>query len=92
MSDAPYDVRFLPAARRAIAHRLPEAVAAAVIEFGASALATDPYRVGTPLVGPLDGCHGLAAAPTGVIYRVDDDARTVYVLDIAHRSDAYRSP
>lgn len=25
-----------------------------------------------------------------VIYRVDDEARTVYVLDIAHRFDVYR--
>jgi mRNA interferase RelE/StbE len=92
VSDAPYDVRFLPAARRAIAHRVPEAVAAAVIEFSASALATDPRRVGKPLFGPLEGCRGARRGTYRVIYRIDDDAGSVHVLDIAHRSDAYRSP
>ncbi len=90
MTDTRYDVRFLPAARRAISHRLPEAVAAAVIEFGDAALATDPHRVGKPLIGPLAGCHGARRGTYRVIYRIDDDARTAYILDIAHRSDAYR--
>ena len=38
--------------------RLPEAVAAAVLEFCEAASAGDPQRVGKPLFGPLAGCHG----------------------------------
>ena len=37
-----YQIWFQPAARRAIAERLPEAVAAAVLEFCEAALAVSP--------------------------------------------------
>ena len=53
-----YEIRFQPAARRAIGQRLPEAVAAAVLEFCESPLAVSLYPVGKPLFGPLAGCHG----------------------------------
>lgn len=86
-----YDVRFQPAARRAIAERLPEAVAAAVIEFCDSALAENPHRVGKPLFGPLDGCHGARRGTYRIVYRIDEGSRTVHVLDIDHRAVIYRS-
>ena len=41
-----YDIRFQPAARRAISQRLPETVAGAVLEFCDAALAVNPHRVG----------------------------------------------
>ena len=90
--DERYDVRFQPAARRAIAQRLPEAVAAAVLEFCAAALAVNPYRVGKPLVGPLAGCHGARRGTYRVVYRIDEADRMVHALDIARRSDIYRQP
>lgn len=86
-----YEVRFQSAARRAIAHRLPEAVAAAALEFCASALADNPQRVGKPLFGPLSGCHGARRGTYRIVYRIDEPSRTVYVLDIDHRADIYRS-
>ena len=86
-----YEVRFQAPARRAIAERLPESVAAAVLEFCDSALAVNPHRVGKPLFGPLAGCHGARRGTYRVIYRIDDDSRTVQVLDIDHRADAYRT-
>lgn len=85
-----YDIRFQPAARRAIAQRLPESVAAAVIKFCDSALADNPYRVGKPLFGPLAGCHGARRGTYRVVYRIDEQTRTVHVLDIDHRADIYR--
>jgi mRNA interferase RelE/StbE len=85
-----YEVRFQPAARRAIVARLPESVAAAVIEFCDSALADNPHRVGKPLTGPLWGCHGARRGTYRVIYRIDEATRTVHVLDIDHRSEIYR--
>ncbi|MGQ0574178.1 MAG: type II toxin-antitoxin system RelE family toxin [Pseudonocardia sp.] len=78
------------AARRAIGERLPEDVAAAMIEFLAGPLSTDPLPVGKPLSGPLAGCHGARRGTYRIIYRVDADARTVQVLDVDHRSSAYR--
>lgn len=89
MSDG-YEVRTQPAARRAISEVLPEPVAAAVVEFLAGPLSTDPLRVGKPLSGSLLGCHGARRGTYRIIYRVDPDARIVHVLDVAHRSTAYR--
>jgi mRNA interferase RelE/StbE len=85
-----YAIRFQASARRAIAHDLPESVAAAVLEFCSAALASEPHRVGKPLFGPLDGCHGARRGSYRVVYRIDDKKRTVHVLDVAHRRDAYR--
>jgi mRNA interferase RelE/StbE len=80
-----YDIRFLPAARRAISHRLPEHVAAAVLEFCDKALAINPHRVGKPLFGPLAGCHGASRGTYRIVYRINDNTRTVSILDIDHR-------
>ena len=87
-----YEIRFQPAARRAIAHRLPEAVAAAVLEFCDAALAVNPQRVGKPLFGPLAGCHGAWRGTYRIVYRIDENSRMVHVLDIDHRSEIYHRP
>lgn len=85
-----FDVRVQPAARRALAERLPEAVAAAVLEFLDGPLAESLLRAGKPLVGPFSGCLGARRGTYRVIYRVDLGRRTVQVLDIDHRSTMYR--
>ena len=87
-----YEIRFQAAARRAIAQRLPEAVAAAVLEFGDAALAVNPHRVGKPLFRPLVGCHGARRGTYRIVYRIDEDSHIVHVLDIDHRSEIYRRP
>lgn len=89
--EEPYEIRFLPAARRAIAERLPESVASAVLEFCAAALAANPQRVGKPLFGQLEGCHGARRGTYRVVYRIDEKRRIVQVLDVAHRADVYRT-
>jgi len=85
-----YDLRFLPAARRAVSHRLPEPVAAAVLEFCDQTLAVNPHGVGKPLFGPLTGCHGARRGTYRIIYRINDDTHAVSILDIDHRADIYR--
>jgi mRNA-degrading endonuclease RelE of RelBE toxin-antitoxin system len=85
------DIRFQPSARRAIAQRLPESVAAAVLEFCESALAINPHRVGKPLFGPLAGCHDARRGTYRIVYRIDESARTVHLIDIDHRADIYRA-
>ena len=87
-----YEIRFQPAARRAIAQRLPEAVAAAVLEFCDAALAVSPHRVGKPLYGPLAGCYGARRGTYRNVYRIDDNSRVVPVLDVDHRSEIYHRP
>jgi mRNA interferase RelE/StbE len=92
VTSQPYDVRFQPAARRALAQRLPESVATAVLEFCDAALAANPYRVGKPLFGPLAGCHGARRGTYRIVYRIDDDKRVVHVLDVEYRSEIYHRP
>jgi mRNA interferase RelE/StbE len=85
-----YQVRFQPAARRAIAQRLPEAVAVAVLEFCEAALTVSPHRVGKPLFGPLAGCHGARRGTYRIVYRIEENTRTVHVLDVDHRAKICR--
>ena len=87
-----YEIRFQPAARRAIAQRLPEAVAAAVLEFCDAALAVNPQRVGKPLFGPLGGCHGARRGTYRIVYRIDESDHVVSVLDVDHRLEIYYRP
>ena len=87
-----YNIRFQPAARRAISGRLPESVAAAVLEFCAAALAVNPQGVGKPLFGPLVGCRGARRGTYRIVYRIDEASRIVHVLDVDHRSDIYHQP
>jgi len=81
-----------PAARRAIAQRLPEVVAAAVLQFCDAALADNTHPVGKPLFGPLAGCHGARRGTYCMVYRIDENSRVVHVLDIDHRSEIYHRP
>jgi len=85
-----HQIRFQPAARSAISQRLPETVAAAVLEFCEAALAVNPHRVGKPLFGPLAGCHGARRGTYRIAYRIEEDTRTVQVLDIDHRAEIHR--
>jgi mRNA-degrading endonuclease RelE of RelBE toxin-antitoxin system len=76
-------------AERSLA-RLPEAVAAAVVEFMVGALAESPRRVGHPLRQELIGLWAARRGPYRVIYEIDDDEQLVKVLRIDHRADVYR--
>ncbi len=87
-----HDIRFQPAARRAISGRLPESVAAAVLEFCEAALAVNPQRAGKPLFGPLAGCHGARRGTYRIVYRIDEASRIVHVLDVDHRGGIYHQP
>ena len=79
-----------PTARRQLAEHLPEAVAAAAYEFIVGPLLDNPHRVGKQLRPPLDDRHSARRGTYRVIYRIDDHSRTVTVVDVAHRRDAYR--
>ncbi|MDQ3457467.1 MAG: type II toxin-antitoxin system RelE/ParE family toxin [Actinomycetota bacterium] len=87
-----YELRFHAAARRAISERLPESVAAAVLEFCAGPLADNPHRVGKPLFGPFAGCQGARRGTYRIVYRIDEKHYRVDILDIDHRARVYHSP
>ncbi|WP_091179237.1 type II toxin-antitoxin system RelE family toxin [Microlunatus flavus] len=77
-------------AARQLAETLPEAVAAACVEFLFGPLASNPRRVGAPLRPPIAGQWRARRGEYRVRYRIDDDEQVVHVLDVDHRRDAYR--
>lgn len=77
------------AVRRALGETLPEAVATAAYEFITGPLLDAPYRVGKRLTPPMDDRHAARRGTYRIIYRIDDKAMTVTVVDIDHRRDVY---
>ena len=86
-----YRVVVARSAARRLAEQPPEAVAAACIEFIFGPLAEDPHRVGAPLRKPFEGQWRARRGEYRVRYRIDSQQATVYVLDVDHRRDAYRT-
>ena len=73
-----------------IAEQLPAKVAAAVVEFMTGPLLGSPRRIAKPLRPPLEPAYAARRGSFRVLYLIDEDARTVTVTAVAHRSDAYR--
>jgi mRNA interferase RelE/StbE len=90
-ASASYVLRTTPTVCRALSEALPEAVAVAAYEFMTGPLLADPYRVGKRLLPPLDDRLSARRGTYRIIYRVDDRARVVTVVDVAHRRDVYRT-
>jgi addiction module RelE/StbE family toxin len=84
-----WSLRVAASAERQLA-RLPERIAAAVVEFLLRPLCENPRQVGHPLQQELAGLWSARRGAYRVIYEIDDDERVVDVLRIEHRSDVYR--
>jgi mRNA-degrading endonuclease RelE of RelBE toxin-antitoxin system len=84
-----HEVFWSTTASRAL-ERLPEKVAAAVIEFIYGSLADNPRRVGKPLRFELEGLHSARRGEYRVVYEIDGDASTVTIIAIQHRADVNR--
>jgi len=70
--------------------RLPEKIAAAVIEFMYGPWAENPRRVGKQLDPPLSPKFAARRGEYRVIYNIHDHVVEVEIVYIAHRRDAYR--
>jgi mRNA-degrading endonuclease RelE of RelBE toxin-antitoxin system len=86
-----YRLVLAPGARRALAESLPATAAFAAWEFVNGPLREQPRRVGAPLRAPFEGMWRARRGEYRVRYRIDEAGHTVYVLDIDHRRDAYRT-
>ncbi len=93
MTDEAYQLSLAPAARRALTEGppvgLPLAVAMAVGDFLTGALLDKPHLVGKPLTRDLAGYHSARRGAYRVVYRIEDNSRTVHVVRIDHRADVY---
>lgn len=85
----PWTINIRGPARRALERHLPPTVAWAAYTFITERLPTNPHRLGHPLAAPYAGRHSARVGAYRVIYRIDEPARTVYVLAVQHRSDVY---
>lgn len=87
----PYTLRTTPTVRRALSERLPEPVAVAAYQFISGPLLKEPHRVGKQLTPPLDDRFSARRGTYRIIYRIDDLAGTVTIVDIDHRRDVYHT-
>lgn len=78
-----------PSAEKALA-RLPEKVAAAIVEFMLGPLVENPRRVGHALRRELEGLLAARRGAYRIVYELDEDAHEDHVLRIDHRADIYR--
>jgi mRNA interferase RelE/StbE len=90
-ADTRYTLRTTPTVRRQLTEELPEAVAAAALEFITGPLLDNPQRVGKPLAPPLQDRHSARRGTYRIVYRIDENSLTVTVLLVRHRKDAYRT-
>jgi mRNA interferase RelE/StbE len=86
----PYRLRVTASAGRVIQHKLPEGIAAAVVEFITGTLLENPHRVGHALHHELEGIHSARRGAFRILYEIDDEIRLVTVLRVEHRADVYR--
>ena len=71
-------------------HSVPPRVAEPLVAFIFGSLASDPRRRGKPLQRELAGRWAARRGDYRIVYRLDDDTTTMYVLKIAHRAQVYR--
>ena len=88
MNEPRWRLVVMPPARRAF-HRLPIAVAAAVLET-LDAIPQNPRRLGKALMFEHEGRYSARRGPYRVIYELDEDEHVVRVIAIGHRRDVYR--
>jgi mRNA-degrading endonuclease RelE of RelBE toxin-antitoxin system len=91
VSEPRYQLHIVSSARRHLSEDLPETVAAAAFEFITGPLLEDPHRVGKQLRPPLADRHSARRGTYRVLYRIDEDNRTVTLLAVGHRRDVFRT-
>jgi mRNA interferase RelE/StbE len=90
-SETRYTIIFSRRARHNLHENLPLDVAAAAMETIDGPLTINPHRAGKPLDEPFDGYHSARRGTYRIIYRINEDKRTVEIHSIRHRRDAYRA-
>lgn len=85
----PWLLELTPPARRQL-RLLPEKVAIALVELMTGPLLDSRLRITKPLHDDLDGLSSARRGDYRVIVELDAHRRTVVVVRVAHRSQAYR--
>jgi len=72
-----------------LAHSAPRLIGP-VIEFCYGRLAANPQRIGRPLRRELAHLYSARVGAYRVVYRVEQEDRTIIIERVEHRSDVYR--
>ena len=89
MTEAAWRVEFSPPAVRSL-DRLPEKVAAAVVEFVTTTLPADPNRMSKPLQGNLSQWRVARRGEYRVTLQILEEDKIILIGRIEHRADVYR--
>jgi mRNA interferase RelE/StbE len=71
-------------------HRLPEKIAAAIVEFITGPLADNPHRVSKDLTGRLAGYRSALRGDYRVVIKIIEVDHVVLVDRVDHRAHVYR--
>lgn len=88
MSD--YQAVLTAAALRSLGS-VPTRVAEPLVAFIFGSLASNPRRRGKPLQRELEGRWAARRGDYRIVYRLDEDTKTMYILKIGHRAQVYRA-
>lgn len=69
---------------------VPPRIAEPLVEFIFGGLASEPRRRGKPLQRELEGRWAARRGDYRIVYRLDENTKTMYILKIGHRSQIYR--
>lgn len=89
MSDTTWTVKLTGPAQRALSKELPEPVAWAAWTFITERLPTNPHRIGKPLHHPYTGQYSAHLGTYRVVYRIDEEKRTIWIMAVRLRGDVY---
>jgi mRNA interferase RelE/StbE len=87
--DRPYRVEVAGPARRDL-RRLPGKIAAAIVEFITGVLAENPQRLSKQLRGELAAYRSARRGDYRVLFRIEDEERTIVIVAVSHRAHIYR--
>jgi mRNA interferase RelE/StbE len=90
VNEESYAVAWTSPGKRAL-RNMPEKAANAAVEFIYGSLSESPHRAGKPLQFELADLHSARRGDYRIIYRISEEQRTIEVVTLEHRSDAYRS-
>ena len=84
-----YEVEITPEGLRHL-NQLPEKVREAALAAILGPIATNPQRLGKPLLGELEGLHSARRGDYRIIYEILEDEKVVLIHRVQHRRDVYR--
>lgn len=70
--------------------RLPPRIAIAIAEYVTAVLPQDPVRMSKPLGGDLAGLRSARRGDYRVLFEVDVETRTIWLVRVDHRAHVYR--